>query len=76
MFQVGEKTPPREYTIMDDVDYEIDIEELKEGKWVPFTGKDVQLEFVRIDPFVRTTLKNTGELFIRLQRLCHLVLFE
>uniref|UniRef100_F1L1C8 Dolichyl-diphosphooligosaccharide--protein glycosyltransferase 48 kDa subunit n=1 Tax=Ascaris suum TaxID=6253 RepID=F1L1C8_ASCSU len=58
--RVGEKTPPREYTIMDDVDYEIDIEELKEGKWVPFTGKDVQLEFVRIDPFVRTTLKNTG----------------
>ncbi|VDK43659.1 unnamed protein product [Anisakis simplex] len=56
--RVGEKTPPREYTILDEVDYEIDIEELKAGKWVPFSGSDVQLEFVRIDPFVRTTLKN------------------
>jgi hypothetical protein len=27
---------------------------------VPFNGTDVQLEFVRIDPFVRTTLKNKG----------------
>ena len=25
-----------------------------------FNGSDVQLEFVRIDPFVRTTLKNKG----------------
>jgi oligosaccharyltransferase complex subunit beta len=25
---------------------------------MPFNGTDVQLEFVRIDPFVRTTLKN------------------
>lgn len=27
------------------------------GKWEPFKADDVQLEFVRIDPFVRTTLK-------------------
>ncbi len=27
---------------------------------MPFNGTDVQLEFVRIDPFVRTTLKNKG----------------
>lgn len=37
--------------------YTIKIEELKNGKWVPFTADDVQLEFVRIDPFVRITLK-------------------
>lgn len=36
----------------------MEVEELKNNKWVPFDGKDVQLEFVRIDPFVRTTLKN------------------
>lgn len=40
--------------------YEINIEELQNGKWAPFQGKDVQLEFVRIDPFVRTTLKNSS----------------
>lgn len=27
---------------------------------MPFNGTDVQLEFVRIDPFVRTTMKNKG----------------
>jgi len=58
--KVGETKPPREYTITEEVSYEIGIEELKDGKWVPFNGKDVQLEFVRIDPFVRTTLKNTN----------------
>ncbi|GMT14840.1 hypothetical protein PFISCL1PPCAC_6137 [Pristionchus fissidentatus] len=56
--KVGEKQPPREYTITEDVDYKLEVEELKDGKWVAFDGKDVQLEFVRIDPFVRTTLKN------------------
>ncbi|KAH7729846.1 dolichyl-diphosphooligosaccharide-protein glycosyltransferase subunit isoform 1 [Aphelenchoides avenae] len=59
--RVGEKEPPREYTIIqDNVEYVIEIEELKEGKWVPFQGNDVQLEFVRIDPFIRTTLKNNN----------------
>ncbi|GMS84361.1 hypothetical protein PENTCL1PPCAC_6536, partial [Pristionchus entomophagus] len=56
--KVGEKQPPREYTIMEEVDYKLEVEELKDKKWVPFSGKDVQLEFVRIDPFVRTTLNN------------------
>ena len=28
---------------------------------MPFNGTDVQLEFVRIDPFVRTTMKNKGQ---------------
>jgi len=30
---------------------------------VPFAADDVQLEFVRIDPFVRTTLKGKGGVF-------------
>lgn len=42
-------------------DYSIEIEEYKDGKWQPFGGKDVQLEFVRIDPFVRTTLSNKSK---------------
>lgn len=57
----GETVPPVEgYFITEDVVYTIEIEELKNEKWVPFQGKDVQLEFVRIDPFVRATLKNSN----------------
>lgn len=56
----GEKQPPAAYTITDPVVYTIAIEELTNGQWTPFKATDVQLEFVRIDPFVRTTLKNVG----------------
>lgn len=42
-------------------EYSIVIEKLSEGKWVPFDGDDIQLEFVRIDPFVRSFLKRNGE---------------
>jgi len=38
----------------------VEIEKFDNGKWVPFDADDVQLEFVRIDPFVRTTLKRKG----------------
>lgn len=41
-------------------EYSIVIEMLSEGRWVPFDGDDIQLEFVRIDPFVRTYLKKNG----------------
>ena len=36
------------------------IEELIDDKWTAFKADDVQLEFVRIDPFVRTSLKPKG----------------
>ncbi|XP_069774965.1 dolichyl-diphosphooligosaccharide--protein glycosyltransferase 48 kDa subunit [Narcine bancroftii] len=55
--RVGETNPPNAYTITDLVEYSIVIEKLSDGKWVPFDGDDIQLEFVRIDPFVRTYLK-------------------
>lgn len=41
-------------------EYSVVIEMLSKGSWVPFDGKDIQLEFVRIDPFVRTYLKKNG----------------
>ncbi|BFZ23263.1 hypothetical protein BsWGS_26302 [Bradybaena similaris] len=53
----NEKEPPQAYTVMQQVEYSIVIEELVDGQWKPFKADDVQLEFVRIDPFVRTTLK-------------------
>ncbi len=55
---VGESAPPTTpYTIKDDVVYTIDVEEYRGGKWAPFKANDLQMEFVRIDPFVRLTLK-------------------
>lgn len=37
--------------------YTIKVDILENGEWKPFVADDIQLEFVRIDPFVRTTLK-------------------
>ena len=63
---VGEKAPPIEqtYTINDQVVYTIEIEEFVAGKgWVPYRGKDVQMEFHRIDPFIRLTMENKNGKF-------------
>jgi len=54
---VGEEVPPTAYTIKQIAEFSIEIERLVEGKWVPFQADDLQMEFVRIDPFVRKTLK-------------------
>ncbi|XP_041976854.1 dolichyl-diphosphooligosaccharide--protein glycosyltransferase 48 kDa subunit-like [Aricia agestis] len=53
----GEKESSNTYTITDTVVYRIEIEELKNGKWQPFEANDVQVEFVRIDPFIRANLE-------------------
>ncbi|KAI2649745.1 Dolichyl-diphosphooligosaccharide--protein glycosyltransferase 48 kDa subunit [Labeo rohita] len=45
---VGESTPPAAYTITDLVEYSIVIEMLSGGKWVPFDGDDIQLEFFKL----------------------------
>ncbi|XP_076168049.1 dolichyl-diphosphooligosaccharide--protein glycosyltransferase 48 kDa subunit-like [Ptiloglossa arizonensis] len=56
----GESEPPAAYTIMDDVVYSIEVQKLSGDKWVPYETNDLQLEFVRIDPFVRMTMKPVG----------------
>ena len=57
---IGETEPPTAYTVEDKVHYEIVIEERVNGKWKPFmVTNDVQLEFFRIDPFVRIYLNKT-----------------
>jgi len=61
--RTGEKAPDAAYIINQDIDYSIQIEELVKGEWQAFKGDDVQLEFVRIDPFVRTTLKHKNGVF-------------
>jgi len=57
----GEKQAPGHYTIKEDAVYNIVVKELVDGKWVGFNGKDMQMEFVRIDPFVRITMENKGQ---------------
>ena len=57
----GEKESPEAYTVNDEVVYTITLEELVGGKWVPFTPSDAQMEFFRLDPFVRTYLKKTSD---------------
>ncbi|CAN8001902.1 unnamed protein product, partial [Ixodes pacificus] len=39
----------------------IEVEILKDGQWVPFDADDLQLEFLLIDPFVRTKVVKKGE---------------
>ena len=55
----GESQTPEAYTIYDDVYYSIEIEELVNDQWKAYQGSDIQLEFFRIDPFVRMTLNKT-----------------
>lgn len=58
--KIGEQEPPVSYTIMEDVIYTITVEKLSGNKWVPYEANDLQLEFVRIDPFVRMTMTPSG----------------
>jgi oligosaccharyltransferase complex subunit beta len=52
---------PKHYTIKDDIKFSIVIEELVDGKWVPFKANDVQLEFIMLDPYIRVNLKHDGK---------------
>lgn len=54
----SDRSTPAFYTIKNDIVFNVHFDEFVHGKWLPFNGTDVQLEFVRIDPFVRTTMKN------------------
>lgn len=47
---------PALYRINDVVEVAVDIEECTDSVCKPFQGKDVQIEFVMLDPYVRTTL--------------------
>jgi len=56
----GEAKTPAFYTIMEQAQYNIQVSELVHGTWEPFKGEDMQMEFVRIDPFVRVTMDNNN----------------
>nr|XP_022909627.1 dolichyl-diphosphooligosaccharide--protein glycosyltransferase 48 kDa subunit [Onthophagus taurus] len=59
--KIGEKEAPGDYTIMEEVIYTIEIDIFDKTNWIPYKATDIQLEFVRIDPFIRTTLKHTKD---------------
>jgi oligosaccharyltransferase complex subunit beta len=62
--RAGESSSPADYTVKDNVVYSIEITAKKGNKWVPYDGEDVMLEFVRIDPFVRTKLLRKDGKFV------------
>jgi len=59
--KVGETVAPFSYTIKQDIDYSIEIEEWNGRRWAPFAADDVQLEYRMLDPYVRTSLKHNGK---------------
>jgi len=56
---VGDETP-QFYTVNEECEFRVTMSEFVKGEWVPFKGNDVQMEFVRIDPFVRQTMVNNN----------------
>ncbi|KAK9811519.1 hypothetical protein WJX72_005178 [[Myrmecia] bisecta] len=49
---------PEVYRIKDQLQFSLDIQELTLGGWRPYRADDVQLEFVMLDPYIRTTLEH------------------
>jgi oligosaccharyltransferase complex subunit beta len=54
----GESLPSAVYRIKDELVYEVDLEEWDSvtETWKPYVADDVQVEYVRLDPHIRTTL--------------------
>ncbi|GAU98237.1 hypothetical protein RvY_09412 [Ramazzottius varieornatus] len=62
--RAGENSTPSDYTVKDNVEYSIEITQRQGDRWIPFKGTDVFLEFVRIDPFVRTNMVAKDGVFV------------
>ena len=45
------------YRIKDEIVYSMVVEQFSEGAWRPFSAEDMQLEFVMLDPYVRSTMQ-------------------
>ncbi|GAB4821924.1 hypothetical protein N2152v2_008970 [Parachlorella kessleri] len=55
---VGGPLRPEQYRVSDDVEFSVDIFLCEEGSCVPYKAKDVQVELVMLDPYIRTTLQH------------------
>lgn len=49
------------YRIKDELVFSMVVEEYVNGEWAPFAAKDMQLEFVMLDPHVRTTMQSDAK---------------
>ena len=58
--KLGETQRPRMYKERDLIEFGIKIEELKDGQWLPYPEKDIRLEYVMLDPYIRQPLQFTG----------------
>ncbi|KAL6064379.1 Dolichyl-diphosphooligosaccharide--protein glycosyltransferase 48 kDa subunit [Balamuthia mandrillaris] len=57
---VGHTEQPSLYTIRDEVEYEVEVEEWdgSKGEWVPYISRDdLQVEAAMLDPYIRTFLQ-------------------
>lgn len=57
----GKQEQPDWYRVNDDLEFGLDISELVGGVWQPFKADDVQVEFVMLDPYVRTKLQHNDQ---------------
>lgn len=48
-----------EFRVKEEIEYEIDLSQWKDGAFVPFLANDLQVEAVMLDPYVRKTLTPT-----------------
>eukprot|EP01121_Diplochlamys_sp_Union-15-3_P003497 TRINITY_DN1339_c0_g1_i2.p1 TRINITY_DN1339_c0_g1~~TRINITY_DN1339_c0_g1_i2.p1 ORF type:complete len:436 (-),score=70.51 TRINITY_DN1339_c0_g1_i2:60-1367(-) len=53
----GQSQAPAVYTVNQEIVFSVDIEQWNGKEWVPFVTNDVQLEFIMLDPYIRTFLK-------------------
>lgn len=56
---VGQTEPPRVYTVKEEVEYSVEVEEWNGAQWVPY-NETIQLEFVMLDPYHRLNLQNVA----------------
>lgn len=58
--KLEETQAPMDYTITDMAVFEMELEHKVGKEWKPFSVKDLQLDFVRIDPFIRSVVPLVG----------------
>jgi oligosaccharyltransferase complex subunit beta len=49
------------YKVSEDIVYNVALSQWNGSQWVPFSGNDLQLEFVMLDPYYRVTLDKVAE---------------
>ncbi|KAJ5070540.1 dolichyl-diphosphooligosaccharide--protein glycosyltransferase 48 kda subunit [Anaeramoeba ignava] len=55
--KLGEAEPQKFYVVLETMETYISLVEWNGNEWVSFEPNDLQLEFIMLDPYVRTTMK-------------------